>query len=45
MSAHTVFIIWAKAAQMNLYFPFEELFCTGICLSVHFTAELQDNYG
>lgn len=45
MSAHTVFIIWVKAAQTTLYFHFEELFCSGICLSVHFTAELQDNYG
>lgn len=45
MSAHTVFIIRAKAAQMTLYLPFEELFCIGIHLSVHFTAELKDNYG
>lgn len=44
-SAHTVFIIWVKSALDKSFFPFEELLCIGICLSVHFSAELQDNYG
>lgn len=44
-SAHTVPIIWVKTALGKSFFPFEELLCIGICMSVHFSAELQDNYG